>query len=130
MASREQIRALARGWIEAWIRMDMDWLREHLAPDFVHTSPFGRLEGRDAYLATVEPLARKSVQELVIVDVVAEERQAAIWFLNRTPGGDIPSCDWVRIEAGRITEIQSFYDSGNVRGVLSSEEQERLGGDH
>jgi hypothetical protein len=54
------------------MRKDLDWLRGGLHPDFVHTCPFGRLEGRDHYLATVEPLARKSVRELVILDVIGQ----------------------------------------------------------
>lgn len=118
---------LARAWIEAWIAMDLDWLRAHLSPDFVHTSPFGRLAGRDHYLATVEPMARRSVQRLVIVRVVAEGDEAAIWFENHTPAGVVPSCDWVRAADGRIREIQSFYDSAAVRNVLSPDEQETLG---
>jgi len=127
MAMNEDSAKLATGWIEAWIRMDMEWLREHLAPDFVHTSPFGCLEGRDHYLETVEPMARKSVQELEIKDVIASGSQAAIWFENRTPRGAIPSCDWVRVENGKIKAIQSFYDSTKVREVLSPDEQEHLG---
>ena len=128
MTTRERSAELARGWIEAWQRMDLDWLREHLAPDFVHTSPFGRLAGRDAYLATVEPMARKSVQSLEVRDVLADGNQAAVWFENRTPEGVIPSCDWVRIEDERIQEIRSFYDSAGVRRVLSPDDQESLGG--
>ena len=128
MVSTEGTAELARGWIEAWIRMDMGWLREHLVPDFVHTSPFGRLEGRERYLETVEPMARRSVQELVIREVIAEGGQAAVWFENRTPGGVVPSCDWVRVEGGRIREIRSFYDASAVREVLSDEEQRRLQG--
>mgnify|MGYP002622667661 FL=1 len=117
---------LARGWIEAWIRMDMGWLRERLAADFVHPSPFGRLEGRDEYLAVIEPMARKSVRELVIRDVVAEGDRAAIWFGNRTPAGMVESCDWVRVDGDRLVEIRSFYDTAAVREVLSPDEQERL----
>ena len=49
-------------WLEAWIKMDLEWLRQPLAPDFVHVSPLGRLEGRESHLATVEPMARKSVR--------------------------------------------------------------------
>lgn len=127
MASTKRSRELATGWIEAWIRMDMDWLRRNLAEDFVHVSPFGRLEGRDHYLATIEPLARKSVRELVIKEVIADEGRAVIRFENHTPEGIVPSCDWVRIEDDEIAAIQSFYDSTPVRRVLSSEEQERLG---
>jgi ketosteroid isomerase-like protein len=117
---------LARGWIEAWIRMDIDWLREHLADDFVHTSPFGRLEGRDHYLETVEPMARKSVMKLEIREVVAGGDQAVVWFANTTPNGVVETCDWVRIENDRIREIRSFYDASAVRETLSADEQERL----
>ncbi|MGD8896211.1 MAG: nuclear transport factor 2 family protein [Acidobacteriota bacterium] len=78
---------LARLWIESWARMDLEWLRRHLAPESVHTSPFGRLEGRDFYLATVEPMARRSVMELVVRDVVAGRDQAVVRFENRTPRG-------------------------------------------
>ena len=126
MAKTKLSAQLAAGWIEAWIRMDIEWLREHLTTDFVHTSPFGLLVGREHYLETVEPMARKSVQRLAIKDVIASDNQAAIWFENLTPNGAIPSCDWVRIEDGKIKEIQSFYDSAKVREVLSADEQSCL----
>jgi ketosteroid isomerase-like protein len=128
MSTTEISAELAKGWIEAWIRMDMEWLHRHLSPDFVHVSPFGRLEGRDKYLETVEPMARKSVNELIINDVVASGNQAAIRFVNRTPGGDVDSCDWIQIQDGKILEIHSFYDSFRLRKVLSSDEQNSLDG--
>jgi hypothetical protein len=117
---------LARGWIEAWIRRDMEWLRKHLAPEFVHTSPFGRLEGRESYLKTIEPMARKSVMKLEIKEVVAGGNQAAVWFENHTPNGVVHTCDWVCVEDDLIKEIQSFYDTAAVRETLSADEQERL----
>lgn len=122
--------ALAVGWIEAWIRMDMAWLRRWLAPDFVHVSPFGRFTDRESYLAAVEPMARKSVVTLTVTDVIASDEQAAIRFENHTPGGVVESCDWVRIEGDRIKEIRSFYDSARIRQVLSPAEQERLRGSY
>ena len=73
-------------------------------------------------------MARKSVQELEVKDVIASGNQAAIWFENRTASGVIPSCDWVRTGNGLIREVQSFYDSAKVREVLSADEQENLGG--
>lgn len=128
MTTTERSAELARGWIEAWIRMDLDWLRERLAADFVHTSPFGRLEGRDSYLATVEPMARASVMELVILDVIADCDRAVVRFENRTPHGVVETCDWVRVEDDRLQEIRSFYDPTPIRGALSPDEQRRLGG--
>ena len=126
----EQSGELARGWIEAWIRMDLDWLREHLAEDFVHTSPFGRFEDRESYLAAVEPMARKSVVELRVVEVIASGDQAAVRFENRTAAGVVESCDWVRVENGVIREIRSFYDSVKIRELLSPGEQESLDGSY
>ena len=124
----ERSAELAVGWIEAWGRMDLEWLRQRLASDFVHVSPLGRLEGRDTYLATVEPMARKSVVELTVKNVIASGSWAAVWFENRTPKGVVESCDWVRIEHDRIKEIRSFYDSAVIREVLSPVEQQRLDG--
>lgn len=130
MTESERSAELARGWIEAWIRMDLEWLRRRLAPDFIHVSPFGRFEDRDSYLAAVEPMARKSVVELTIKDVVASGNRAAIWFENRTPKGTVESCDWVRVENDLIKEIRSFYDSAKIREVLSPDDQESLGGSY
>ena len=128
MTDTERTAALARGWIEAWIDLDLEWLRTRLAPDFVHTSPLGRLEGREHYLETVEPMARKSVVELKILDVIADGDRAVVRFENRTGNGVVETCDWVRVEDGFIREVRSFYDSARVREVLDSDEQERLGG--
>jgi ketosteroid isomerase-like protein len=127
-ARADRTAQLAAGWIEAWIRMDIDWRRERLAPDFVHTSPFGRFEDRDTYLAAVEPLARKSVVELAIVDVIADGDRAVVRFENRTAKGVVETCDWVRVEDDRIQEITSFYDSALIREVLLPDEQESLDG--
>jgi hypothetical protein len=128
MPLRERSAELAVGWIEAWIKMDMDWLRQRLAPDFIHVSPFGRFEDRESYLTAVEPMARKSVVGLTIKEVIASGNQAAIRFENRTPKGAIESCDWVRVENDLIKEIRSFYDSAMIREVLSPAEQEGLNG--
>lgn len=130
MTPGEGSAVLAVGWIEAWIRMDMDWLRTRLAPDFVHISPFGRFDDRDSYLAAVEPMARKSVVELVIKDVLANADQAAVRFENRTARGVVETCDWVRVRNGLITEIRSFYDSATIREVLSPTEQDSLDGSY
>lgn len=130
MTTSERSAELARGWIEAWRRMDLDWLREHLAPDFVHVSPFGRFEDRETYLDAVEPMARKTVMELTIRDVIATGGRAAIRFENRTPAGVVETVDWVRVEGDVIVEIRSFYDTVRVRDVLSTDEQERLDGSY
>ena len=125
---KERSAELARSWIEAWSRMDLGWFRENLASDFVHVSPFGRLEGREHYLATVEPMARKSVVKLVVKQVVATGNQAAVWFENRTSKGVVESCDWVCVESGEIKAIRSFYDRATIQEILSPADQRDLEG--
>lgn len=124
----ERSAELAVGWIEAWKKFDMDWLRGHLAPEFTHISPFGRFDDRESYLAAVEPMARKSVMELAIVDTISSGDQAVIRFENRTANGAVESCDWVRVEGDTIQQITSFYDSAKIRELLSDKEQESLNG--
>lgn len=112
---------LAVGWLEAWSKYDMDWLRRRLAPDFVHVSPLGRFDGRETYLAAVEPLARETVMELSVKETVASGDVAAVRYENRTPEGVVEACDWVRVEGDSIKEIRSFYDSSGIREILDRE---------
>ena len=73
-------------------------------------------------------MARKSVMELTVKEVIAGEDRAAVWFENRTPEGVIDTCDWLRVENDLIQEIRSFYDASKVREVLSDDERQRLDG--
>jgi ketosteroid isomerase-like protein len=109
---------LAGIWFDAWKALDIERLRSVLAPGFVHTSPLGRLEGRDHYLTVVEPMARESVVELAVHEIVAEGDVAAVRFTNTTPRGSVESCDRIRAKDGLIEEIRSFYDSVLVRESL------------
>ena len=84
---------LARTWLRAWDTQDLSLLR--LAPDFVHTSPFGRIEGAEEYLRIVEPMSRKSVQKIVVKDVLEGDGRAAITYEVETPKGNVEACDWV-----------------------------------
>jgi len=106
---------LARTWIEAWQAGEPD--RIPLAEDFVHTSPFGRVEGRDRYLEWVKPLAAENVVELRVRRVLAsaDGTQAAIHFVMTTPGGPVDVCDWVVASEGTIREIRSFYDASGLK---------------
>lgn len=104
---------LAHQWIDGWIKGDPDSIP--LAENFIHTSPFGRLEGRDHYLEIVKPMAAENVADLKIIKVLGEGNEAVIWFNMHHPNGIIPSCDWIRTEGGKIVEIQSFYDATDLR---------------
>lgn len=103
---------LARAWIEGWNAGTPEQIP--LAPDFVHTSPFGKVAGRDKYLDWVRPLAAKNVTSLKILRTLAQGGSCAIWFEMGTPNGDVSVCDWVQTQNGLITAIDSFYDASNL----------------
>lgn len=124
----ERAAQLAAGWFEAWRTYDMEWLRRHLAPDFVHVSPFGRFDEREAYLAAVEPMARKSVAELVILETITRGDVAVVRYENRTPNGAVEVCEWIRFAGDVIREIRAYYDSAAIRELLSADEQASLDG--
>ncbi|MEM7050682.1 MAG: nuclear transport factor 2 family protein [Acidobacteriota bacterium] len=118
MSDAAEARRLALAWIEGWQAGDPDSIP--LAEDFVHTSPFGRLEGRQHYLATVKPMSRQNVASLTVRSTLAEPGQAVVRFDMETAHGTIPVCDWVWIAEGEIRAIHSFYDATDLRSGGSS----------
>lgn len=108
---------IARTWLRAWDTGDLSLLG--LAPDFVHTSPFGRIEGREEYLRIVEPMSRKSVVGMTVRDVLEAEDRAAIAYELETTAGAVEACDWIYVEDGRIREIHAYYDSATNRAALA-----------
>jgi hypothetical protein len=117
---------LARTWLRAWDTGDLSLLR--LTPDFVHTSPFGRIEGREEYLRIVEPMSRKSVVAITVKDVIEAEDRAAITYELETTAGTVEACDWVFVENGLIREINAYYDSVTNRAALDSHGLDGYGG--
>ena len=113
MNPADDAKTLARVWIECWNRGEPDSIP--LAEGFTHTSPFGRVSGRQTYLDWVKPLAAKNVTELKIHRVMGNDREAVIHFEMETPGGLVQVCDWVVVVDGEIAEIHSFYDATGLR---------------
>jgi hypothetical protein len=103
---------LARVWIEGWNAgkpYDIP-----LAADFSHSSPFGKIEGREKYLEWMKPMIGKG-PELRIVKTLGTGDEAVIRYEMRTPAGTVACCDWVEIRDGEIAAITSFYDATSLR---------------
>lgn len=104
---------LARTWIERWNEGTPDLIP--LAENFTHTSPYGRVQGRQRYLDWVKPMAARNVTQLTILRTLSNSNQAVIHFEMQTPKGPIQVCDWVVVEDCQIAEIHSFYDATELR---------------
>lgn len=101
-------RQVVDSWFDAFRKKDISLLK--LAEDFVHTSPFGEIKGRDAYLAIVqenpEAFFRPTIE---VVDILEDGHKFAVRYLL---DGN-PSCDCIYVRNGQIAEIYSYYHYGD-----------------
>ena len=78
MTNQNITERLAITWIDLWNKGQPDAIP--LAETFVHTSPFGRTEGRQYYLETVKPMAKRNVTSLKIPRTHGGSNEAVIHF--------------------------------------------------
>ena len=108
-------REIADAWLQAFIEKDLTNLK--LAEDFVHTSPFGAIRGRDIYLEIVRANEEAFFsQSIDMVDVFRgpESLPGIVGekFVYRYRVGEMDACDCVYIQNGQIAEIFSYYHFG------------------
>lgn len=112
-------RKLADAWFDAF--RDKDITKLHLAEDFVHTSPYGEIRGRDAYLNLVRENSEAFFgQKIDILDVIEVGDKSAVRYLVN---GN-PACDCIYIRNGLISAIYSYYHVGE-KPVLYDEWRNR-----
>jgi len=94
-------------WFGAFRERNID--SAPLAEDFTHTSPFGIVAGRQAYLDTVAANAAAFYgPDLEIVDTVESADVSVVRYLM----DGTPATDWVYSRDGEITAIYSYYHLG------------------
>ncbi len=111
---------IARTWLRAWDTGDLSLLA--LTEDFVHTSPFGRIEGREEYMRIVEPMSGDSTVGITVLRVMEDGDQAVIAYELETTAGKVEVCEWIFVENGRIREINAYYDSTVNRQALEGKD--------
>jgi ketosteroid isomerase-like protein len=103
MVSKE----LVDSWFDAFRERDISKLE--LAEDFVHTSPYGEIKGRDAYLDLVRENSEAFFSPTVeIIDVIdGGDRFAARYLVNGNP-----ACDCIYVNYVQSSRIYSYYVVG------------------
>lgn len=134
----EENKEIARGYFGAIENKDLDWIDEHIAPDFVRHDPGLPFEVRgpegvrhlNSVLLTAFPDLRLDIE-----DVVAEEDKVLARltlrgthqgeFMDIPPTGkevDVPVLDLFRITDGRLVEQWAMIDNLGMMqqlGVIS-----------
>lgn len=102
-------RKLAEAWFEVFRNRDIDKLARLLAEDFVHTSPFGEIKPRQAYLDLVRANPQAFFSPVIeILDLFdCGDKVAVRYLVNKNP-----ACDCIYARDGQIAEIFSYYHYG------------------
>ncbi len=100
-------REIADSWFDAFRSKDINKL--NLAEGFIHTSPFGEVKGREAYLDLVRQNPKAFFgSTITVLDVIEDGDKFAYRYLVN----DNPACDCIYVRDGQISEIFSYYHYG------------------
>ena len=100
---------LAEAWFEGFRNKDAVQLENILAESFVHSSPFGEVKSRKAYMDLVKANPTAFFTPVIdIQDIISEGDTSVVRYLV---SGN-PACDCIYTKDGKITEIFSYYHYG------------------
>lgn len=100
-------RKLVDAWFGAFRAKDLSGLE--LAEDFVHSSPFGEVRGRDSYLEMVRENPDIFFTKTIdIVDVFdCGDKLAVRYQVDQTS-----ACEFIYVRNGKIARIDAYYHFG------------------
>lgn len=111
------IRELVRTWFGKW--EEGDYLGLPLAEDFRHTSPYGTIEGKEAYLDLVSSNTDKFLNNTFeFHDEFFGENRACVRYTVRQGDFSQDVSEWLYEKNGLLAEIVSYY---NIKGEISSD---------
>lgn len=111
---------VARTYIKAWGRRDMDTLAALLAPDATFEGPMARADGAAAFLKAVGEFAQL-VTDVEVIALVGGERQAAVLYDMVTgPFGTLRAAEHLQVHGGRIVSSHLVFDTFPVRAAGAS----------
>lgn len=100
-------RKLVDAWFDAFRKKDISLLE--LAEDFVHSSPFGEIIGKKAYIDLINENSEAFFSPtLNIIDVF----ECGDKFTVRYLVNNNPACDCIYVQGDKISKIYSYYHVG------------------
>lgn len=106
-------RKTAVAWLDAFRKKDISILEENLAEDFVHTSPFGEIKGKKAYLEQVRKQPEAFFDnDLKLIDALGSDDKFAV----RYEVDGTPACDCIYISDGKISRVHAYLHVGEKPG--------------
>ncbi|MDX1446664.1 nuclear transport factor 2 family protein [Lishizhenia sp.] len=109
------IEQLVQGWFDKWEKGD--YLNLPISENFKHTSPFGSIQGKQAYLDLVKENEEKFCnQTFEIQDSIYVKNKACVRYIAKQGEGfSLEVSEWYYVKDGLIKEIVSYYHIGEIR---------------
>ena len=110
------IQDLVATWFEFWTTGNFEDLP--LAEDFTHSSPYGKVEGKEAYLN----LARANKEAFTgntfhIHETIFDEYRGCIRYTMKSPTGALEVSEWIYETNGLISKIIAYYNLQEERAA-------------
>ena len=116
---------LVQQWFDLWITGDYPNLP--LSDNFTHTSPFGTIHGKTAYIDIIKENEEKFLgYTFELHDGIYQDQKACVQYTAKQ-GDDfrLNISEWYYIEKGLIDKIVSYYHIGEIRQDRKIEEYTR-----
>ena len=85
-----------------------------IAPDIVHKSPLGLVEGRDQFEANCMTFA-PMIERIDMLNHLSVGDQVCVEVVSASPFGSKAMCEWFTLNEGLITAITSYFDASDLQ---------------
>lgn len=108
---------LVKKWFQIWESGEFHSLP--ITNNFKHTSPYGIIDGKKAYLDLVESNKDKFLgHKFIIHDIIGHENKTCVRYTAIQNDFRLKVSEWHFIENDLITEVIAYY---NIEGEISEE---------
>lgn len=105
---------LVQKWFSSWEAGNFHDLP--VTDSFQHTSPFGTIDGKQAYLQLVEANKDKFLgYQFTILDALYAEGKACVRYTAKQGDFNLDVSEWYYFKGDLIEEIIAYYHIGEIR---------------
>ncbi len=105
---------LVKTWFEKWEKGDFHQLP--ITENFNHTSPFGTIEGKKAYVGLVAANKDKFLgYRFELHDALYENQRACVRYTAIQGDFKLDVSEWYYAENNLIDKISAYYHIGEIR---------------
>jgi len=112
-----ELKQLVKIWFEKW--ETGDFLNLPISDNFIHTSPYGTIDGKKQYIELVEANRDKFLgYHFELHDEIYEEDKACVRYTAIQGDFTLDVSEWYFLNEGLIQSIVAYY---NIEGEISDE---------